>query len=151
MTRGSRYRCGQVGSQGRGIQSTPNAPSYPLQHSRIHKATKTLIFPRFYKISSTDWGIDGLTDQWTDKASYRVACPHAQLKTSRLISPSVLALTFLFLWSVRDIISFLICKNLAFKNIKASKCPKFKNVVVFLLVAISILKASKKNVLIKKV
>ena len=33
---------------------------------------------------------------------------------------------------------FFFYKNLVYKNIKASKCPKIKNVVVILLVAISI-------------
>ena len=33
---------------------------------------------------------------------------------------------------------FFFYKNLVYKNVKASKCPKIKNVVVTLLVAISI-------------
>ena len=41
-------------------------------------------------------------------------------------------------------------KNLVYKNIKASKCPRIKHVVVILLVAISFKSFEKDDVLIKK-
>ena len=40
--------------------------------------------------------------------------------------------------NVLKTIFFFFYKNLVYKNVKASKCPKIKNVVVILLVAISI-------------
>ena len=68
---GSQYRCRRMG---RDIQpsSTPHAPPQPTHISK--KASKTLVFPLFDSWV-TDQQINGQMDRWTDKASYRVACP----------------------------------------------------------------------------
>merc|ERR1712042_184451 len=57
----------------------PNPNSHPHTHKRTQKVSKTLVFPLFDSIST-----DGPTDQRTDKASYRVACP--QLKNENFVN-----------------------------------------------------------------
>ena len=73
---GSQYRCGRVG---RGIQpqSTPHTPTINTQthpqHSNTQKKYQKCSFSHF----STRWPLP--TNQRTDKASYRVACPQLKM------------------------------------------------------------------------
>ena len=62
-----------------------------LSQTHLQKASRTLVFPLFDSITSTDGPRDGRTD----KASYRVACP--QLKKKRSLHLHVVAFSVLSL------------------------------------------------------
>ena len=81
---GSQYRCGRVG---RAANPHPHPKPYPTPfptQTHTQKGSKTLVFPLIDSCSQSDRRTDEPTDRWTDKASYRVACP--QLKISRMMA-----------------------------------------------------------------
>ena len=88
MTRGHK-----IVADGWAGASNHYTPQTPL-HTQTYKVSKTVIFPLFDSITSTDQRTDGWTNGQTDIAPYRVVCP--PLKTKDLICQLPSPLIFYF-------------------------------------------------------